>query len=213
MGRSFLKHNYDTVAWCYDRFSRLVFGNAQVAAQVSLLSFIPQGAHILIAGGGTGWILEEIAKIHPSGLTITYVDASEKMIALAQKRNTGNNTVSYHTTDVEELFPNRKYDVVITSFFFDNFRPDKAVSLFAAIDRMLDTRSLWLYTDFRNTGRLSHRLLMKTMYAFFRICCGVEATQMPDMDTCFKQRHYLTVAQRPYMNGFITALVYKKSIG
>lgn len=205
-----MAHNYDTVAWCYDRFSRLVFGNTQVDAQVYLLPFIPAGAHVLIAGGGTGWILEEIAKVHPSGLTITYVDVSEKMIALAQKKDVGNNTVSYHTAGVEELFPSRKYDVVITPFLFDNFKPDKAISLFAAIDKMLTPNAFWLYTDFQNTGRQSHRLLMRVMYIFFGICCGIKATHMPDMERYFSDSIYNIVVQKMYMNSFINSVVYKK---
>lgn len=205
-----MKHNYDTVAWCYDSFSRLVFGNAQVVAQVCLLSFIPQGSRILIAGGGAGWILEEIAKVHSSGLVITYIDASEKMVALAAQRNAGNNEIVFKAADVEDAMNNDEYDVVITPFLFDNFTQEKAGELFVAIDKHLGPQGLWLYCDFRRTGILWHRLLMKMMYAFFRICCGVKATQMPDMDSCFEQRHYVTVAQRSYMNGFITSLVYKK---
>ena len=205
-----MKHNYDTVAWCYDRFSRLIFGHAQVDAQVHLLSFIPAGAHLLIAGGGTGWILEQIVKVHPSGLAITYVDASEKMIALAKQKNAGGNKVIFIAADIESAMGSDKYDVVITPFLFDNFNQEKAGQLFAAIDEHIAPKGRWLYCDFRETGILLHRLLMKLMYAFFRICCGVHATQMPDMERCFKQHRYLITAQKAFMTGFITSVVYKK---
>lgn len=205
-----MKHNYDTVAWCYDRFSRLVFGNTQVSAQLHLLPFIPPGSRILIAGGGTGWILEEIAKVHSSGLTITYIDASEKMINLAKRQSAGNNKVVFKAANVEYAMNDDRYDVVLTPFLFDNFTQRKAEQLFAAIDKHLVPQALWLYCDFDETSILSHRLLMKIMYAFFRICCGVKATQMPDMENCFRQRNYFAMARRPYMNGFINSLVYKK---
>ena len=55
--------NYDNSAWFYDGLSRVVYGNALISSQVYLLQFIPSNATILIVGGGTGRLLEEIAKI------------------------------------------------------------------------------------------------------------------------------------------------------
>jgi spermidine synthase len=81
--------NYDNSASFYDGLSRLVFGRTLIAAQVAFLSSIPKNAKVLIIGGGTGWILEEITRLYPSGLTITYVEISANMMALSQKRNTG----------------------------------------------------------------------------------------------------------------------------
>jgi spermidine synthase len=66
--------NFNNSAWFYDGLSRLVYGNALVEAQVYLLQFIRPNSKILIAGGGTGWILEELAKLHPEGLKIAYVE-------------------------------------------------------------------------------------------------------------------------------------------
>ncbi len=77
--------NYNKIAKYYDLISRLVYGKAIIKAQVSLLKFIPANSSVLIIGGGTGWVLEELAKIHQEGLTIIYVENSSKMIALAQK--------------------------------------------------------------------------------------------------------------------------------
>ncbi len=113
-----LKRSYDTIAFFYDRLARMAYGRALVNAQLYLLNSIPAGALILIAGGGTGWVLEEIAKIHPSGLTIDYVDASGKMIALAEKRNTGANKVTFITDPIQDVqFGQKEYDVVLTPSF------------------------------------------------------------------------------------------------
>jgi hypothetical protein len=49
--------NYNNSAWFYDRLSRMVYGRALINAQVYLLQYVPAGASVLIAGGGTGWIL------------------------------------------------------------------------------------------------------------------------------------------------------------
>ena len=80
-----LERNYDSIALIYDRLARLVYGRSLVNAQLYLLDAIPAEAHVLIVGGGTGWVLEEITKRHPSGLSIDYIDAASKMVALAKK--------------------------------------------------------------------------------------------------------------------------------
>ncbi|MDB5086371.1 MAG: hypothetical protein JWR09_365, partial [Mucilaginibacter sp.] len=67
----------------------MVYGRALINAQVFLLQYVPVGVDVLIAGGGTGWVLEELAKIHPSGLQITYVEIAADMMALSKKRNIG----------------------------------------------------------------------------------------------------------------------------
>jgi ubiquinone/menaquinone biosynthesis C-methylase UbiE len=123
--------NYDNSAVFYDRLSRVVFGQALISSQVYLLPFIPPNASVLIVGGGTGWILEEIAKTYPSGLSITYVEISAKMNALAQKRNTANNQVIFVNKPIEAVADSDSYDVIITSFLFDNFSETTLATVFA----------------------------------------------------------------------------------
>ncbi|MBS1526144.1 MAG: methyltransferase domain-containing protein, partial [Bacteroidetes bacterium] len=108
--------NYNNSAWFYDRLSRLVYGKALIRSQVYLLPFIPAHSKVLIAGGGTGWILEEITKIHPSGLEITYVEIAANMMKLSRKRNAGDNQVTFINDAVENISLEHDYDVVITPF-------------------------------------------------------------------------------------------------
>ena len=87
--------NYNNSAWFYDFLTGLVFGRTLFRAQVYLLNNIRPGNKILIAGGGTGKILEAITSIYKTGLKITYVDVSEKMIVASKKRNIGENEVTF----------------------------------------------------------------------------------------------------------------------
>ncbi len=205
-----LKNNYDNIAWFYDRLSRSIFGNAQINAQLYLLHAIPPHTSIVIVGGGTGWILEEITRIHPSGLTITYIDASSKMMALAKKRNIGENKVTFIVSPVEEVVFDSKYDVALTPFFFDNFKDDSLQKIFAYIDAHLSNKSIWLYCDFQNTGNLWHGAVLKIMYVFFRLSCGIEAAHLPDIESCFIRHHYRSLAQKTFLKGFIVSGIYER---
>jgi len=107
-------NNYDRIATNYDRLSRLVFGKSIIRAQQALLPFVSSPARILIVGGGTGWILEEIAKHCPSGLAIDYVEISSNMLDLARRRDCRENQVTFVHTGIEDYAAPMKYDVVRT---------------------------------------------------------------------------------------------------
>ncbi len=110
--------NYNNSAWFYDGLSRLVYGRALINAQIYLLQFVPVNSTVLIVGGGTGWILEELTKIHLSGVSITYVEIAADMMARSMRRNTGKNSVVFINDAIENVDINKKFDVVITPFLF-----------------------------------------------------------------------------------------------
>ena len=202
--------NYDNSAWFYDRLSRMVYGKALVRSQVYLLKHIPKNSNILIAGGGTGWILEEIAKVQPSGLTITYAEVSSHMTALSKKRNPGNNKVSFINEPVENIETDELYDVVFTPFLFDNFTEETLQKVFAHIHNRLKPGGIWLNTDFWPTGKWWHTLLLRSMIIFFRLICGIEAKKLPDIEKQFDQHQYKAIDQKTFFGEFILSVAYRK---
>jgi len=202
--------NYDNSAWFYDRLSRVIYGKALIMSQVYLLHYIPAEATLLIAGGGTGWILEEIAKIRPSGLKITYAEISANMMALSLKRNAGDNQVTYINKAVENVAVQNQFDVVITPFLFDNFTEQTLQKVFVHIHHSLKPGGIWLNTDFRLTGKWWQKLLLRSMILFFRIICRIEATRLPDIEKCFELQEYRVISQRSFFGEFILSTAYRK---
>jgi len=205
-----MKHNYDTVAWFYDRMARLVFGSVQADAQVYLLQAIPPGARVLIIGGGTGQVLEDMVHVHAAGLVITYIDASEKMIAQARKRNVKENGITFIMGRVEDVVLDGQFDVVMTPFLLDNFSDADARRAFNRIDGWLAGQGIWLYTDFQQTQVFWQKILLKSMLLFFRVCCGIKNRHLPDVAACFREYGYKPVIQKEFMNGFILSAVYER---
>ncbi|MDB5134006.1 MAG: class SAM-dependent methyltransferase [Mucilaginibacter sp.] len=202
--------NYDNSAWFYDRLSRMVYGRAIIRSQVYLLEWIPAGGAILIVGGGSGWILDEITKRHPSGLNISYVEISAKMMALSRKRNAGNNNISYINDAIENLTDETNYDVVITPFLFDNFTEQTLQKVFVYIHHRLKPQGIWLNTDFKLTGKWWQNVLLKSMLLFFRLVCRIEAKKLPDIEKCFEQHNYNAIDQKSFFGEFILSTVYSK---
>ncbi|HJP64333.1 MAG TPA: class I SAM-dependent methyltransferase [Mucilaginibacter sp.] len=203
--------NYNNSAWFYDKLSRLIYGKALIKAQVYLLDAIPAGSKILIAGGGTGGILEEIAKLYPSGLKITYVEVSGKMMALSKKRVSGENKVDFINAPVENVPLPTDYDVVITPFLFDNFTEENLRKIFSHIHQSLKTGGLWLNTDFKLTGKWWQRILLRSMILFFRVICRIEATKLPDIEKRFNETGYAIIKQGSFFGEFILSTAYRKN--
>ncbi len=201
---------YSNVAWFYDSLSRAIFGNALVEAQVHLLPLIQSNSNILIVGGGTGWILEEIAKIHPSGLSITYVEVADKMMGLSRKRNVANNKVTYITQPIQDVTDLPTFDVILTPFLFDNFSPATFDKVFNQLHSLLKPGGTWINTDFQLTGKWWQYVLLKTMFGFFRLMAGIASNKLPDIETEFVIRGYTLVDAKSFFGEFISTTAYKK---
>ena len=202
--------NYNNAAWFYDSLSRVVYGKALVQAQSYLLPYIPPQASVLIVGGGTGWILEQIALVHPSGLQITYVEIAPNMIELSRKRNVGNNQITFITDAVENVTTLSGFDVILTPFLFDNFKPSTLTTVFEHLHSMLKPKGLWFNTDFQLTGKWWQNVLLKSMLLFFRILCGVESTRLPDVEQHFTRHAYTTLTAKTFFGDFILSTAYQK---
>jgi ubiquinone/menaquinone biosynthesis C-methylase UbiE len=202
--------NYNNSAWFYDSLARLVYGKALVNAQVYLLKHIPSNSKVLIVGGGTGWILDELARIHPSGLQVTYVEIAPNMMALSKKRNVGNNQVTFINDAIENVDLPADFDIALTPFLLDNFTEESLNNVFSSIAVLLKSNALWLNTSFQLTGKWWQKLLLKSMFIFFKLTCGIEASKLPGIDKCFEDNGFTLVDQQRFFGEFIGARVYQK---
>jgi ubiquinone/menaquinone biosynthesis C-methylase UbiE len=201
--------NYNNSAWFYDRLARLVYGNALINAQLYLLDYIKPDTRILIVGGGTGWILDELIRIHPSGLKITYVEVAADMMALSKRKNTGSNEVVFINDAIENVNLSPDFDVVITPFLFDNFTEQTLHIVLAHIHSLLKPRGLWLNADFQLTGKWWQQFLLKSMFLFFKVICGIEASKLPEIESHFTSNGYKVIGEKTFFNDFIVAKVYR----
>ena len=204
--------NYNNSAWFYDPLCRLVYGRALINAQLFLLKFIlPEFKGLLIAGGGTGWILEEISRIYAEGLDITYVEIAPKMMALSQKRNIGSNKVIFTNEAVENVPLATDFDIVITPFLFDNFTQANFERIFSHIHSALKPRGLWLNCDFQSTGKWWQRVLLTTMFWFFRLICNIEAKKLPEIERQFDLTGYKSIGEQNFYGNFIHSKIYQRA--
>ena len=206
-----MKGNYDNVAPFYDLLLRLVYGKAILRAQLFLIDAIQANDSILIVGGGTGQILEQISKKYTSGLQITYVDISKKMIALSAKKNAEGNSVVFINQSIADVTLDHQFDVIITPFFFDNFLNKTAKIIFNKIDLALKPNGRWLFADFQlRKNNLWQKLLLYVMYFFFKLLCNIEAGQLQDFIVLFTESNNKKISMQTFFKKFIYAVIYLK---
>jgi ubiquinone/menaquinone biosynthesis C-methylase UbiE len=202
--------NYNNSAWFYDSLARLVYGNALINAQVYLLKRISSNLKILIVGGGTGWILEEITRLYASGLQITYVEIAPDMMAQSKRRNVGNNQVTFINDAIESVDLPKDFDIALTPFLLDNFTEENLNKIFSSIAALLKPKAFWLNTSFQLTGKWWQQVLLKTMFIFFKVTCGIEASKLPGIDQCFEENSFKLIEQQSFFGDFIGAKIFKK---
>ena len=177
---------FDGVAWCYDALAGLVFGPALRRAQRAALAGLPAGApHVLILGGGTGWVLTEVLQRCPRA-TVLYLEASPKMLARAQARLLRTRPaaaaqVEFRHGTQDALLATETFGAIVTFFVLDCIaEPD----MDAALRRLHQARrpgAPWLLADFRPAQRGWRWLLQRLMYAFFRLTTGLRAGELPHL--------------------------------
>jgi tRNA (cmo5U34)-methyltransferase len=199
-------NRFDKVALFYDSLARVIFKDAIIKSQEHFLPSAATSENALILGGGTGLVALKLLQQHPR-LKITYVEASTKMISRAAERCRPfvNRIRFVHGTQAD--IPSQKYDVVVTGFFLDMFKQDEVEILVDKILRTLNNGGLWLATDFVNTRSTLHRVLLSSMYTFFKIACGINASKLPEWEAALSHRLKLSESTVFY-SGFIKSCKY-----
>jgi ubiquinone/menaquinone biosynthesis C-methylase UbiE len=200
---------FDRLSLFYDLLVKLVFGRTIRESQICLIEEVGDRENWLVLGGGTGWVLEEIFKVHPQA-KITYIEVSQNMINQAHKRR-ATGRVDYILGSIDEIPSGRKYDVVVTAFFWDMFHANRAMKMKQEIDLKLKNDAFWLCADFKNTDIWWQKILMRVMYWFFKVTCRIEASELPEFSQIFDKGKHEVLFQKTFHHGMIESTLYKRS--
>ncbi|MBC6988473.1 class I SAM-dependent methyltransferase [Hymenobacter sp. BT491] len=175
---------FDRVATFYDPLARLVFGRALQQAQRAALAGLPPGSpNVLIIGGGSGWVLTEVLRRRPTA-RVVYLEAAPAMLdksrRLMQQTLPGLlGQVKFRLGTENALLPTEQFDALITFFLLDLFEPIRTRSLVHRLYEARNPSAPWLLADFYPPRWWWQRLLLSTMYQFFRLTTGISGRQLP----------------------------------
>jgi ubiquinone/menaquinone biosynthesis C-methylase UbiE len=175
--------NFDRVAPSYRWLETIVFGNQLQQARAAFVREIGRPRHVLIVGEGNGRFLAELLRVHP-GVQVDCIESSARMIEMA-RRAVGGMEVRFIQADVRTVpLRNNSYDLIVTHFLLDCFSEKTLAPLLRQLVDAATAEVRWLIADFcyppRGWQRLRARLLLGTMYFFFRAAAGIEARRLVD---------------------------------
>ncbi|AKD55378.1 class I SAM-dependent methyltransferase [Spirosoma radiotolerans] len=203
--------NFNWVAPVYDTLAFVVFGHKLQQAQVVFLDQIPAGANVLLVGGGTGWLLEQVL-MRGNTKRIVYLEASRKMVALASRRMIQKSllgSVDFRVGDETALSPDESFDVIITPFVLDLFTETTLKTQFIPqLLNVLKSTGLWLVTDFVQPPSWWQKVLLWIMIRFFRLTAGIEANRLANWQQCLFDADLALHKREHQVGGMVSAEVW-----
>lgn len=213
--------NFDWIAPVYDALAFLVFGRALQKAQLSLLSqplagsdpVFRTGASVLMVGGGTGWLLEQLLRQYQPA-RVLYLEQSARMSALASRRLLKSGVVGvveFRVGDETALAPNEHFDVIITPFVLDLFTEQALTThLIPKLLGTLNQHGSWLITDFVRTNRWWQQALLWSMIRFFRLTAGISTTALADWQACLLNTGLRRRQQQRWVSGMVASEIWER---
>lgn len=204
---------FDRVAWFYDALAGLVFGASQQAAQRAALGGLPSGApHVLILGGGTGWVLSEVLRRAPAAMVL-YLEASPNMLARAKARLAHEfpqavGKVEFRHGTQAALHPNERFGAIITFFVLDCIPSADLEAALALLRAAQRPGAPWLVADFRPARHGWRRWLLQLMYLFFRLTTGLRAREMPDLRAELGRLGLVACPPQLFFGGAMEGLIF-----
>ena len=182
--------NYNRVAWIYDRLAKIVFGEKQQLAKRVFLDQIPDKSRILVVGGGTGSILNYLRELNKE-LEVDFVEKSSNMLLKARKRDITSLKVNFYHHSILDL-ETTGYNVILTSFFFDQFTEEQAHIILQHLKPKLRPDGILIFSDFIRTNHPWDRIVTHLMFSFFRLTAKVRAQSFPSYNTLFSSLGFYT---------------------
>src|SRR5688572_6654772 len=191
--------SFDTLAPYYRWMEFFLAGEKLQQCRTMFLGEICNARNILLLGEGHGRGLVECCRRFPLA-RITCVDSSRQMLATARrqltKENLHENRIEFIHADVLTWPPTGNcYDLVVTNFFLDCFRPDQLEQVIAKVGKAAAPDAHWLIADFQlastNLKRIRTRVILGMMYAFFRVVVRLPARQLTPPEPLLRKAGFI----------------------
>lgn len=195
---------FDKVSWFYDAIAGLVFGREWADIQLAPLKHISSSDRVLIVGGGTGQLLEQL---HVN--EVVFLDLSEKMLEKAKNR-VCQSPVEFVNSDYLEWKTNRQFDVIVLQFFLDVFQQEQLRMAIEQSRNMLSEKGKVVVMDFQKAAWWRNNLV-KVMYWFFRFTSGVKGQNLQDIHGEMIKGGFTYDIKEDGLSGWIFCATYQVS--
>jgi SAM-dependent methyltransferase len=194
--------SFDTLAPFYRTMEFMLAGSLLQRCRTAYLPNVAGCRHALLLGEGPGRFLKVFLRMNPQA-QVTCVERSPRMIEVAQRELSGCERARVQFVQADVLSwrpPQAGFDLVVTNFFLDCFRPEELSELVAMIAARATADAHWLLADFRQPERgwrrWRGRVVLTLMYQFFRHVTALSATRLTSPDDYLKAGGFKLSARR-----------------
>ena len=187
--------NFDRLAPYYRWMEFILAGGKMQRCRTAFLSQIPTPKNVLLLGEGHGRSLVECRRTFANA-KITCADASADMLIQARRQlsryNLKTNQVEFiHVDALNWAPPPHRYDLVVTNFFLNCFRPDQLESIISKVAASATPDASWLLADFKIPDLgwrcFRSRLILWLLYRFFRATTRLPAHKLTKPDSLLEK--------------------------
>lgn len=210
--------SFDAIAPVYRQLEAAMAGSILQKCRLSHMSAAVGGAQALLLGEGPGRFLIELLRRDPS-VCVTCVEQSPAMILQAKRQvrryGLDSSRIEFCQTDALKWNPaGQVYDIIVTHFFLDCFRPEELHALVAKVGTSARADARWLVGDFCipecGWRRKRARAIHAAMYAFFRAVTGLSAKQVTPPDDALNAVGFRLVSRRHFNFGLLHSDLWVK---
>ena len=210
--------NFDRLAAHYPWMEKAFAGGLMQSCRTTFLARTKNCRHALLVGEGTGKFLVELLRLNPL-IQITCVEHSEGMIKQARQRlireRLDDSQIQFQQMDVLHWTPPPgKFDVVVTNFFLDCFRPEQLQKLIPLLAGSATAEAIWLLADFRVPERGWRRwranVILALLYAFFKLTTALSANRLTPPDKFLTNAGFKLVDRRQVNFGLAHADLWSR---
>jgi SAM-dependent methyltransferase len=208
--------NFDALAPAYQALERLTFGGLLHWCRTAHLDRLSECRRALILGDGDGRFLAELLRANPE-VEVDSLDISPGMVALARKRTAAipgaAGRVRFVVADARtDPLPANGYDLVVTNFFLDCFRPKELAAVVRRVTDACAPAALWVDGDFRvpSAGwqRPAAKVALAVMYGFFSLATRLPARRLIDPAPLLAAAGFTLTEEVSRLRGFLSARLW-----
>lgn len=210
--------SFDLLAPAYQALELVTFGGLLHACRTAHLDRLRACRRGLILGDGDGRFLGDLLRANPT-IRADSADVSPGMLAAARRRVRAVpgavERVRFVAADARtDPLPGAGYDLVVTNFFLDCFRPAELAVVVARAAEACAPGALWVDGDFRLPAagweRPVARLALAGMYAFFRLTTRIPAGRLTDPAPLLAAAGFRPEAEAKWLKGFLSSRLWVK---
>jgi SAM-dependent methyltransferase len=211
-----LRPSFDRLAPAYQALELATFGPLLHRCRTAHLDRLRDCRRALVLGDGDGRFLTDLLRANPT-ITVDTVDVSAGMLAAARRRVRGvpgaADRVRFVAADARtDPLPGAGYDLVVTNFFLDCFRPAELAAVVARAAEACAPDAIWLDGDFRlpraGWERFAARLALAGMYAFFRLVTRIPAGRLANPTPLLTAAGFRLEAETTWLKGFLSSRLW-----